>query len=654
MPGDFAAYFTKMLVNTQSIHCAFCFICLKISSAIRIPLTNQRLLRKKRVINIKRDGLIRRIKYRFDCMMAKGNLGMIKILLVGTLAVVAVIAIAIHLSAPPEDRDLAGSLWDALASAVNAWMPYSDDGSPAYIVLTALAAVAGLLFTSLLIGIFAGAIEQKMTDLREGNSTVLERGHIVVLGFTTGEYTLLRQLIATARGKKTCIVVTGEMPRSDMETDIRENVEIPKNVKVICRTAAPGDVRAIEVCSIRDCKTVVINQANDEMTVKSTLAACRILSAAGQSDVRIIANVADPSYLIPHDLAVKMNVIGISVNDVIARVIAHSCTETGISRAYEDLFDIEGNNLRIAALPEAAGKTFARTVRTMNGAVPVGVVSDRLTNINPPSGYVISPDDKMIVWVEDAEKISFIDDRYAAGDTQPIPAPEEIVTVRTLVIGTGSSPETLLQELPECRNLITFADVPDDARDRIREFADRRADVELSFFDGDADEIPVITGLLRQTDHIVILADDENDDVTNILRYIRINDIKHREGLDFSVTLELRNEADLQLVGTDNGTDFIVAPHIVSMFLSQIADSPDITSAFKELLSNTGREIHLKPASILGAGRVMTCAEIRAELISKGNIFLGYTCRDKTTLNPDLDEVIKVGEIDKLVVISEK
>ena len=99
-------------------------------------------------------------------------------------------------------------------------MPSFEDGSPGYLILMSITAIAGLLFTSVLIGIITSAIEEKIDNLKRGNSFVLEKDHIVVLGFYPGEYTLINQLILAAGDEPACIVIAEDMEREEMEQNI--------------------------------------------------------------------------------------------------------------------------------------------------------------------------------------------------------------------------------------------------------------------------------------------------------------------------------------------------------------------------------------------------------------------------------------------------
>ena len=579
---------------------------------------------------------------------------MIKILVFATLVIVALITLLIYLLTPPEDRDLVGSFWDALASAVNAWMPYSDDGSLAYILLTALAAGTGLLFTSILIGIIATAVEEKVNGLKNGNSVVLERNHIVVLGFAAGEYTLLRQLISAAQGENQCIVVAGDYPKSEIEQYIMDNVTVPKNIRLICRNVPAGDMAAMAVCSIPQCKTVVVNYPDDADIVKATLAAYRILNTHNVNNVRIISSVSDDGFLLPHNIAVGMQIVCISTHDVLARVIAHSCTETGIAGAYADLFDMEGGRIRLLKLMQTIGKTFEEIVYTMDGAVPLGIESQGNILLNPPPQTVVGAGDRLICWAEMDKPVLLSEP--VAGSVSPVVEKEcSSGPDHTILFGSNPAMETLLRELPERPNRVTAVGFPPEGREALLRFAAQRSDVSVSFFDDLLSDDVALQRLLSDAQHVAILSDvnDPDSDMHGIMHYIRINDFKKRAQLSFSVTLELRSEQHLQLLEPSDPTDFIVAPHIVAMFLAQLADCPTIAPVFKELLSNTGSEIHLKPASLLGGTGVCTCAEARARLLSQRMILLGYKTPAQSVLNPALSDALHPESITNLIVISE-
>ena len=158
-----------------------------------------------------------RFNYWFDNRMTKGSLGLIKALIAASVALAVLIAGLIILFRFNEEGEIGSVFWNSIATVINAWMPYFDEGSPGYLVLMSVTAIAGVLFTSVLIGIVTSAIEEKIIELKRGNSRVLESGHTVILGFYPGEYTLIRQLILAAAEKPDCIVVADDREREEME-----------------------------------------------------------------------------------------------------------------------------------------------------------------------------------------------------------------------------------------------------------------------------------------------------------------------------------------------------------------------------------------------------------------------------------------------------
>ena len=218
-----------------------------------------------------------RFRYWFDNRMSKGSLGLIRFLIVASVILAILIAGLIILFKFNEEGEVASVFWDSIATVINAWMPSFEDGSPGYVILMAVVAVAGVLFTSVLIGIITSSIEEKIDSLKRGNSSVLEMDHIVVLGFYPGEYTLLRQLVLAAGDEPTCVVLAEDMDREEMEQDISENLELPKTFRIVCRTVDITDPASLEKCSVETCKTVIVSPTDDTRTIKAVLAVSALL-----------------------------------------------------------------------------------------------------------------------------------------------------------------------------------------------------------------------------------------------------------------------------------------------------------------------------------------------------------------------------------------
>lgn len=102
-----------------------------------------------------------KFNYWFDNRMSKGSFGFIRFLIVASVVLAVLIAGLMVLLGFDGESDHTGVFWDSIATIINAWMPYSEDGSFGYLILMSVNAIAGMLFTSVLIGIITSAIEEK-------------------------------------------------------------------------------------------------------------------------------------------------------------------------------------------------------------------------------------------------------------------------------------------------------------------------------------------------------------------------------------------------------------------------------------------------------------------------------------------------------------
>lgn len=603
-----------------------------------------------------------RFQYWFDNHMAKGTGSMVWMLSVVTCLVIVILTgveILFHLR---EDSGFFSTLWDSLAYTVNAEIPSSEDGPVGYILLTAVGGLVGLLFTSILIGIISSAIEEKLTALRRGNSIVLEQDHIVILGFTPGEYTLISQLILAEAGKPSCIVIADNVERDEMERLIEENISVPKEIRIVCRNANICDPNSLLICSIPSCKTVIVNVLEDERATKALLAVSVIMERMGpdRKDIPTISSVSCEDALFPQYTLEKSSILMLQSQDLIARIIAHSCTQPGLSEAFLDIFNFNGSELYIRQLPGAEGKTFGELINQTDQAVPLGIFHAGAVKLNPPIAQKVLPGDSLLLFAEDGSSGSIVPadpGPHSPAKIQSLtPVP---ISGRVVVIGCNQVLGTLLRELPDSIENVVLADIS-EADKEIVDSLYASPTRKLSVFPGTLSSIESMEGLVRRADFVVLLSDytvdAEKADLHTIRLLLNLRDIKHRLGLSFTITAEMRLESNHNLVAAGDSTDFIIASDIVSMILVQVAKTPMLYEVFQEILSNEGNELYLKPAAAFGCEeKEYSVRKLRLAALSRGYILLGYLKvrenRRAIRLNPPLEETMVLSPQDSLIVL---
>lgn len=599
-----------------------------------------------------------RFRYWFDNRMTGGSLGFIRFLIAASLLLALFMAALIILLGFSEEGETVSVLWDSVATVINAWMPSFEDGSPGYLILMSLTAIAGLLFTSVFIGIITSAIEEKIDSLKRGNSLVLEQDHIVVLGFSPGEYTLLSQLILAAAGKPACVVLAEDMDRADMEDDLHENLELPENFRIVCRTVDITDPASLEKCSVETCRTVIVSPADDMKTIKAILAVSALLEDKGAPEISVNAIISKNEHRFPPSIAETNNISTLQTSSILAKMIAHSCTQTGLSEAFREIFNFEGSEFYLIDLPGIGSLTFEDLSLRLDGASPAGIYRDGAMQLNPPFDLALREDDRVLVFSEESGSAKLLE---APASLPALPEITRNVSEKetgTVIIGTNETLPTILAELPENVSEVFLAGTLDEDRTTLEKAARKRS-IHLQYCEGNPHDEEVLLALARLTSHIVVLGDHTMDpeeaDMETILTLLNLRDIRKRYDLSFNITVEMQLEHNQRLVGRGDHTDFLVASSMSSLILAQLAESPELLSVFREILSNKGSELYLKNVGRLGLAGTHTVGSLRQVMLRHGCILLGDLDREKySTFNRPLSDTITLSEEDCLIVLGEE
>lgn len=601
-----------------------------------------------------------RFNYWFDNRMSRGALGLIRVLIAASVMFAVIVAGLIVLMGFNGEGEVASVFWDGIATVINAEMPTFEEGGFGYLVLMSAIAIAGVLFTSVLIGIFTSAIEERINDLKRGNSLVLEKDHIVVLGFHPNEYTLLRELILAAAGKPACIVVAENMERAEMEQKIIENLTIPDNVRIVCRTADITDPASLEKCSVETCRTIIVNPTDDLRTIKSILAVSALLDEKGVPEISVNAIISKTEYRFPPSIAEANNISTLETNRIIAKMIAHSCTQTGLSEAFREVFNFEGSEFYLTSLSGVGGLRFDELMARVEGAVPIGFYRDGAVLLNPAADCVLREDDRILIFSEESDCA-----RLVMAPTEPPTTIEArmvdvVDTTRTVIIGSNETLPIILTELPENVSCVYLAGerVTEQQRGELEEIAAGR-NLVLKTYEGNLRSEPVLLGLAQMAEHIVILNDHDRDveeaDMEAMFLLLNLRDIRRRYGMSFNITCEMQKEHNQRLVMRGDHTDFLVASRMSSLILAQLAENPELIDVFREILSNRGNELYLKDVSMMGLEGSYTVRDLRQIMLRQGYILLGHLDADKRSMfNPPLSAVITLASGDNLIVLGEK
>ena len=321
---------------------------------------------------MEKNNLFQRFRYWLDKRMAKGTGSMIRALSFTTIIVILFLAGILILFGVNDECSPLHAIWDSFATAINAEIPSSGDGSLLFIIINAIAAIIGLFFTSILIGIIATGIETKLQSLRNGNAEVLEKNHTIILGWNDTTFAILAEIMESNlnREMQTVVVLDNACEKAEMDDQVhafivekdkerekvaKKNHEIfipyAKHTQILCRYGMTAHYSNLENCNIQNCKSIIVNEDNDEETIKVILACSGIINEMRMSGVKgkklpyITAIIYNKENMNTARLAGGKDLEVICYPELMSRIMANSSRAAGLSHVFTTLFNYEGSDI---------------------------------------------------------------------------------------------------------------------------------------------------------------------------------------------------------------------------------------------------------------------------------------------------------------------
>jgi voltage-gated potassium channel Kch len=621
--------------------------------------------------------LLDRLRYRLDATLSRGPGGLIAWLFVigGLLALLSAAIITVSNTAPAAPSGVRPGFlllfWQGWQRTLNLIVGV---GPIPYIIGTFIPTLGSLFIGGIFIGLLTGGIQNRIRNLRKGRSVVMEKGHVVILGWSPQIFQLITELaLANANKSDACIVVMGEKDKVDMEDVIREKVGSLGKTRIVCRTGSPIDLIDLELVNPDDAKAIVILAPDvkdpDSQVIKTMLAISR---RQGTSKITcpIVAEIRSPRNRYVAEMVGNDRVKVLLVDEMIARITVQTCRQVGLSAVYAELLGFDGDELYLQHEPKLVGKTFAECLSAYEDSCVVGLQQGKTSRFNPPMDTVLGPEDSVIALSQDDDTVVLAKRSAPPVDAAAIrTAPEEERTPeRTLIIGWNRRAPLIIKELDqyviEGSMLTVAADMPEGATP-IEKQLPQMKNQTLVVHRGDTGDRSFLETLDAHTYHHVItlgysdrLGPQEADAIT-LVTLLHLRDLAGRHGNPYSIVSEMFDPRNRELAEVARADDFIVGDKLVSQLLAQLAENPLL--ALEDLFDADGSELYIKPAEhYISLDTPISFYTVVEAAKRRGEVALGYRLLSELGqktfgmhLNPKKSEQVTFSAKDKIIVLAQ-
>jgi voltage-gated potassium channel Kch len=642
--------------------------------------------------------LRQRLRYAFDNTLSRGTPALIAWLAIVSIAFVALIALVLLIPGLVprkfEELDFVGLMWHNLVRTLDPGVmgnDVDDGGSGAYLLITLTVTLGGVFIVGTLIGLISSGVHNQIGELRKGRSVVAEEGHVVILGWNDQIFSIVGELVlCNEHLRRNRIVIMADRDKVEMEDQVRERVDDWKTTRVVCRRGSPIDLADLNIVNFNDARAIIIlspaGERADAEVIKSILAVTSHPKRRKEK-FHIIAEIRDAKNLEPAALVGRDEAQLIETGDILARVVAQTCRQTGLSTVYTELLDYAGDEIYFKAEPALDGLSFADALFAFETSALIGMKSrDGIVRLNPPMTDRFASGDQAIVIARDRQSVRIGKGAPRVDASMMVPRPAPIATVeKTLILGWNRRAPVIVRELdryaPEGSRMMIVADAPGIERhiETLRGGVTHHA---LEFLRGDTTNRATLESLHpEEYQHIVVLCysdhlDVQQADATTLVTLLHMRDLEVKSGQNrYAIVTEMLDFRNRELAEITRVDDFIVSEKLTSLLIAQITENRDLQAVFNQIFDSEGSEIYLKPAGdYVKLGHPLSYWHVVDAARQRGEVAIGFHVSARSggggsgfhvatrsdaggkfgvRVNPPKDTVVTFARDDRVIVIAE-
>jgi hypothetical protein len=372
------------------------------------------------------------------------------------------------------------------------------------------------------------------------------------------------------------------------------------------------------------------------------------------------------------------------MEDIIARIVAQTSRQSGLSVVYTELMNFGGDEIYFKNETEIVGKTFGESLLMYEDSSVLGLrKANGKTLLNPPMDSMIESGDQIIALSEDDDTVLL--SMYATSlNTGPglVPINEKVIRSsrqphkpqpeKCLILGWNRSGAIIVRELdnyvPKGSLLTIVADIFGIEK-QLKAQGIKLKNQKLTFKDGETTDRALLNTLnVEDYNHVIVLAystlEPHEADAKTLVTLLHLREMAGHDATPFSIVSEMLDIRNRELAEVTQVDDFIVSEHLISLMLAQLSENAELLDVFTDIFDPEGSEIYLKPVSdYVETGTPINFYTVVEAARRRGEIAIGYRLVSESKdagksygvhTNPRKSKEVSFAPEDKVIVIAEE
>jgi hypothetical protein len=533
--------------------------------------------------------------------------------------------------------------------------------------------IMGLAVFGVLVSVINNAMRRRIELLQQGDTPVIEQGHIVILGWNKRIFVVLRQLARLRPGAR--VVILADSDLITMSEALRVAGISAEKLTVILRNGVPGNNEELDRMAVDRASAVIVlsNGADDSDAIKTLVLLARRDAWHGQPPSLTAEISLEKNYELA-EIAARNRIHVVSASRVSSKIIVQTIRNHGLAGVYDELMSLDGNSIYVQPVAGCADLTIREIAYGFTEAIPVGVTWEaeqggelqHKAGLNPEPDYDLVEDEQLVLMARDP-RVAF------SGGVEPYESPiyrerESRVAApqQVLLLGWSDILYDILWELnahaTEGSEVTVVANLTETELEEKLDEPLRAAltNLDLDVRLGDATERHVYETMdMLSYGSVVVLADEttEEDADTRALRVLlRLSEHKDYQTFQNKLIVELLDGENRDLVDGLGVRDIVVTSDLISAQLAQVSQQRVLGSIYRELLSAGGVEFSLRSVSeYVSLDVPCRFDDLTFAAQQHSEIALGLYLSDREVLlNPSRTAQWQLAEDDKLIVLAQQ